>query len=454
MNNISTYYAQHIAEKIQRFQVILAEAGFDEVIIASGDTRLQFQDDLAYPFKANPYFREWAPLNRRAGCYLHIHRNSSKPSLYLLNTEDIWHTARQCLPPGYDHALTIIEYQTLDEVKENLGLAAGKASQTMALVSEENVFACADHCWNPPALLHRIDYQRCRKTLYEQHCVRQANRLAVPAHRAAQQAFMAGHGEREICAAYYAASHSCESDMPYSVIVGINEHAAVLHHNNLDKHRPETPRSLLLDAGIDFQGYASDITRTYAFDPSSEFAEMINCLDEKQQALAAAGGIGKTPVELHTLAQRNIAELLLAFGLITGSVDAALETGLVDTFFPHGLGHHLGCSVHDKGGQIANAQGDCLPPNQQYPKLRTLAPMVANQVYTVEPGVYFIPSKLADCRKGGSASLVNWPRVEAFIKYGGIRIEDNLMLHSDGQLENMTRDAFAADMSPKVPAHA
>ena len=68
--------------------------------------------------------------------------------------------------------------------------------------------------------------------------------------------------------------------------------------------------------------------------------------------------------------------------------------------------------------------------------------MVANQIHTVEPGVYFIPALLEKLRQGEHGSKVNWSRVEDFIPFGGIRIEDNIVVHGDGSLENLTRDAF------------
>ena len=63
-------YKQHISEKSVRFQAILEATGYQSIVIGSGETKMQFQDDMAYPFKANPYFREWVPLSTRAGCYL------------------------------------------------------------------------------------------------------------------------------------------------------------------------------------------------------------------------------------------------------------------------------------------------------------------------------------------------------------------------------------------------
>ena len=74
--------------------------------------------------------------------------------------------------------------------------------------------------------------------------------------------------------------------------------------------------------------------------------------------------------------------------------------------------------------------------------MRNTSPMVANQIHTVEPGLYFIPSLLEKCRNTDNAAKLNWSRVDAFLPYGGIRIEDNIVVHEDGSLENLTRDAF------------
>jgi Xaa-Pro dipeptidase len=429
-------YKQHISEKSVRFQAILEATGYQSILIGSGATKMQFQDDMAYPFKANPYFREWVPLATRAGCYLELNKGASKPRLFLLTVEDIWHTAPESLPAGFDQAFDIIEYADIDELKKTL------AGKNTVFINEVNTLEAAAEDWNPQAVINRIDYQRRGKTAYEQACVREANRCAVPAHRAAQQAFMAGASEVQIAAAYLAACDCRESEMPYGIIAGVNEHAAVLHHHNLSK-QPQTPRSFLIDAGVEVNGYASDITRTYAYDSGSDFAAMIELMNKKQLELCAEGGIGKSPVDLHVLSQHKIAEVLIDFDVLNMSAEEAVANDIAASFYPHGLGHHLGCNVHDKGSQLANAQGDILPPPEKYPKLRSGSPMVANQIHTVEPGLYFIPAYLEKLKAGEHAYLINWSRVDEFLPYGGIRIEDNIIVHADGSLENLTRDAFA-----------
>ena len=429
-------YKQHIAEKMTRFQGILEATGYQAILIGSGETKMQFQDDMAYPFIANPYFREWVPLATRAGCYLQIKAGASKPTLFLLTVEDIWHTAPENLPEGFEQACEVVEYATTDDLKKQLDGAT-------AFINETNALAVAAEDWNSQAVTDQIDYQRRGKTLYEQECVREANRRAAPAHRAAQQAFLAGASEVQIAAAYLAACDCRENEMPYGIIAGVNEHAAVLHHHNLVK-QPQTPRSFLIDAGVAVNGYASDITRTYAFDDGSDFAAMIGVMDAQQLELVAAGGIGKSPVDLHVLSHIKAGDILRQFDVIKVSGEEAFESGITAAFYPHGLGHHLGSNVHDRGSNLANAQGDVLPPPEKYPKLRSSAPMVANQIHTVEPGLYFIPALLDKLRSGDQAANINWSRVDDFLPYGGIRIEDNIIVHADDSLENLTRDAFEA----------
>jgi len=431
-------YVEHCREKIARFQTILEATGYDRILIGSGPAKLQFQDDMAYPFKPNPYFREWVPLDKRADCFLQISADKAKPVLYLLTVEDIWHSAPQVLPEDFDQCLEIIEYQSLEQLKKQLSVDKYK----VALINETNDLQVPADGFNPPAVLSHIDFQRRRKTQYEHACVRHANLLAVPAHRAAEVAFRAGASELEVAAAYLAACNCSENDMPYGIIAGINEHAAVLHHHHLSNQRV-SPRSLLIDAGVACYGYAADITRTYAFEQSSDFAAMIEQMDRVQQQLVALGGIGQCPVELHVQSQYKIAQLMINFNLLNCSAEQAVEQAVINTFYPHGLGHHLGCNVHDKGSQLANAQGDILPPLEKYPKLRSGSPMVANQIHTVEPGLYFIPAYLDKLKAGEHAHLINWSRVDGFLPYGGIRIEDNIIVHADGSLENLTRDAFA-----------
>ena len=429
-------YGEHIQQKLSRFRTILQTTNFDHLVIGSGSEKIQFQDDMAYPFKTNPYFREWVPLNY-ANYFLCIDAISEKPKLYIECEQDIWHSSPQPLGDLYSQHLEIIEYSSLEVLKRQFSKSAGR----LGLINEANDFDLDAKAWNPTQVLNAIDFQRRSKTNYEHACVREASRLAVPAHLAAKDAFMAGASELEVASAYLKACYCAESEMPYAIIAGINENAAVLHHHQLN-NQPVEPKSLLLDAGVQFNHYASDITRTHAYDSGSDFSSMISAVDRAQQDLVSEAAIGKNPVDLHVQSQSAIAKILKQFNILKVSAEEAVENKIINTFYPHGLSHHLGCNVHDKGSRLANAQGDQIPISEKYPHLRASAPMVENQIHTVEPGLYFIPALLDKLEASKNKSSVNWSQIVHWKKYGGIRIEDNIILHTNGQIENVTRDAF------------
>ena len=429
-------YGDHIQQKLSRFRTILQATNFDRLIIGSGSEKIQFQDDMAYPFKTNPYFREWVPLNY-ANYFLCIDAENEKPKLYIQCKQDIWHSSPQPLRDLYAQHLEIIEYSSLEALIKQFS----KSARSLVLINETNDFGLDAKAFNPPQILNAIDFQRRSKTAYEHACLREATRLAVPAHLAAKDAFMAGASELEVASTYLKACYCAESEMPYAIIAGINENAAVLHHHQLN-NRPVEPQSLLLDAGVQFNHYASDITRTHAYDSGSDFSSMINALDRLQQDLASEAGIGKNPAALHVKSQYAVASILKQFNILKVSAEEAVENKIINTFYPHGLSHHLGCNVHDKGSRLANAQGDQMPVSEKYPHLRASAPMVENQIHTVEPGLYFISALLYKLEASKNKSSVNWDQIVHWKKYGGIRIEDNIILHANGHIENVTRDAF------------
>ena len=429
-------YGDHIQQKLSRFCTILQATNFDRLIIGSGSEKIQFQDDMAYPFKTNPYFREWVPLHY-ANYFLCIDAENEKPKLYIQCKQDIWHSSPQPLRDLYAQHLEIIEYSSLEALIKQFS----KSARSLVLINETNDFGLDAKAFNPPQILNAIDFQRRSKTAYEHACLREATRLAVPAHLAAKDAFMAGASELEVASTYLKACYCAESEMPYAIIAGINENAAVLHHHQLN-NRPVEPQSLLLDAGVQFNHYASDITRTHAYDSGSDFSSMINALDRLQQDLASEAGIGKNPAALHVKSQYAVASILKQFNILKVSAEEAVENKIINTFYPHGLSHHLGCNVHDKGSRLANAQGDQMPISEKYPHLRASAPMVENQIHTVEPGLYFIPALLGKLEASENKNSVNWDQIVHWKKYGGIRIEDNIILHANGHIENVTRDAF------------
>jgi Xaa-Pro dipeptidase len=140
---------------------------------------------------------------------------------------------------------------------------------------------------------------------------------------------------------------------------------------------------------------------------------------------------------------RAVAAILVDAGLVRGDPEAAFSDGLTDHFFPHGLGHLIGLQTHDVGGHLASSAGGQKAPPARHPALRLTRTIEVDQVFTIEPGVYFIPSLLDQLRGRPEGSRVNWSAVSALLSAGGVRIEDNVRVLATG-VENFTRDAFSS----------
>jgi Xaa-Pro dipeptidase len=195
----------------------------------------------------------------------------------------------------------------------------------------------------------------------------------------------------------------------------------------------------LIDAGCQVDGYASDITRTYSFE-DNEFAQMIQAVEKMQIEMGKLATVGNSYIDLHQQAHLMLAQILIDFDIITCDVETAHDTGLSNVFFPHGLGHYLGLQVHDIGGHQSDEEGNILSPPDLHPFLRLTRTLQENNVLTIEPGIYFIDMLLekakVDSQKTGK--FINWSRVADFKPYGGIRIEDNIVVKNEHSI-NLTR---------------
>jgi len=233
-----------------------------------------------------------------------------------------------------------------------------------------------------------------------------------------------------------------EQELPYNSIIALNEGGAVLHYQILQRQAAAERRSLLIDAGAEFAGYASDITRTYSFE-DTDFAALIARMDDVQQSLCSSVHAGVDWRDIHMSAHRLVSELLHDADIIKCDADEAVETGVSSVFLPHGIGHLLGLQVHDVGGLMRSAEGGEIPRPEGHPYLRLTRVLESGFVVTMEPGIYFIDQLLDAARAYPRGAKINWQRVEQFRPFGGIRIEDDLVAGADG-CENLTRDAFSA----------
>lgn len=430
-------YREHVERRIADAARELAAAGFDRLLLHSGTSKPRFQDDYHPPFRAHPHFVAWLPLPHHADCLLEL-RIGARPKLWLVLRQDFWHAPPAPPERWWADAFDIEEIDAPEGWQHVLTEAVASA-----LIADPADFGTLGQYaeLNPPALLARLDECRTVKTSWEIECIAAANRVAAAGHRAAAEAFRCGASELEIHLAYLRAAGQDQDTLPYNSIVALNRHAAILHYQRREAGAPDARLSFLIDAGADVCGYAADITRTWPAGPGP-FADLVEAVERLQLGLCARMQAGRSYVELNREAHRGVAEILRQFGLCRMSLDAMLEAEVTCTFLPHGLGHFLGVQVHDVAGRVA-PDGRQLPPPKAHPFLRLTRELEVGNVLTVEPGLYFIPQLLDRLRGSPLAGQFDWKAIDELIPYGGIRIEDDVVVALD-QPRNLTREAFCA----------
>ena len=255
----------------------------------------------------------------------------------------------------------------------------------------------------------------------------------------------AGMTEREIQVGMEAQFFAAGAPrVAYDSIVASGPHGAYLHYVYAgdDPLRPATRTVeagdlLLIDAGAQFGGYASDVTRTMVVgaDPTDVQEFLWRLVLSAQQQTIDMCRPGIVWRDVHLASARILGAGLVEMGVLRGDPAELVTQGAVALFFPHGLGHLLGLSVHD----ITSVPYSRTPSDD--PLLSRLGPeriLAAGMVTTVEPGIYFIDALLCDpARREKFADSVVWDRVDELRGFGGIRIEDDVLV-TDADPEVLT----------------
>lgn len=431
-------YPEHVKIVRQRLESALSRAGKHGAVIPSGRLKRTFLDDHHYPFKVNPHFKAWLPVTDVPDSFILI-REGEKPTLFYNQPEDYWHK-----PPADPAGFWISEWdiQTIREARDMHNLLGDPSNLVFIGEEVDQASAWGIGAVNPDEVLNPVHFDRAYKTSYELACMQRANLASVRGHVAAEHTFREGGSEFDIQHAYLATVGARESEAPYSGIIALNENCAVLHYQHYEMRPPADARSMLIDAGADYHGYAADITRTYSAE-DNEFAALIARMDEEQLGIIRDINTGDSYVDLHRRMHYRIATVLRDFGIVDMTPESMVESNVTGTFLPHGLGHLLGLQTHDVAGFQQDREGATVAAPENHGALRLTRPIENRQVFTIEPGLYFIPMLLKSLREGEHASAINWSKVETFLPYGGIRIEDNIAMLGDKPV-NLTRDAFAA----------
>jgi len=282
-----------------------------------------------------------------------------------------------------------------------------------------------------------LTHCRVFKTDWELDQMREAARVNNIAHKAVLEALKPGKYEHEMKAVfdYHQIKNGLMQDA-YNGIFAAGENSAILHY--VENNREITDGDLfLIDAGYECNGYASDFTRTYPAngtftDLQGEIYEAV--LEAQKQVIDASKPDVKME-DLHILAARVMMQGLKDADIVEGSIDDLMEEDIFALFFPHGLGHFLGLDTHDVGGYPKGVER-IDRPGIKY--LRTRRTLQQGMILTIEPGVYFVPALLKPALEDDKASkFLNASKLNDMMDFGGVRIEDNIIVTEDGY-ENMT----------------
>jgi len=406
----------------RRRQQLIKNVASDSIIILPTAKESTRNNDVTYPYRPDSDFFYltgfWEPEavlvlvpERKQGDYILFCREKDK-------TKEIWHGFRH----GQEGARKVYSaddaypISDLDEVLPELLENKSRVYYTMGLCEEFDLrlmgwinalrqkvrqgitapkeFVCLDH------LIHE---QRMIKSPQEIKWMKQATKIASDAHKRAMQFCLPGqyeyHLEGEIIHEFY--KNGCR-DNAYPSIVGGGKNACTLHYTE-NNSKLKSGDLVLIDAGVEFRGYASDITRTFPVNGkfSKSQAQLYQLVLDAQQAALQQIKPGNHWNQPHTAVVEVLTRGLVALGLLTGKPEQLIADEAYTQFFMHKTGHWLGLDVHDVGDYKVDGEW---------------REFQAGMVLTVEPGLYVAKNKQVDKK---------WWNI-------GIRIEDDVLVTEYG----------------------
>ncbi len=432
---LAALYPLHLDTLGEKTAAVCAKHGLDGLVIHSGSALSKSSfDDQNFPLVVVPAFRHWLPLAVEH-CALWV-RAGHKPTLFLNVERSYWEGPPELEGDHFLRHFHVVEVHSSADIRSALRAHVGG----LAFIGDDRRFAAAlgfaEDRITPAAFVKDLDSTRVHKSAYEVACHREANKRAARGHTAAIDAFAFGaHSELDLHLLYLKETAQDDADTPYKGIVAKDEHAATLHHVAYSRRR-DAGRTLLVDAGATCFGYQSDITRTVVKGDGAAadtFRALVAAVDALQHELVAGVRPGRPYQELHDEAHRLLAVALQKTGIAVADVspEALVAMGTTRKLFPHGLGHSLGVVTHDVGCKL-------VAPRTENPFLRNTSNIEVGQVFTVEPGCYFIPQLLDEARALPGGGGLNDDVVRALTPFGGIRIEDNIHVTANGP-DNLTR---------------
>ena len=286
-------------------------------------------------------------------------------------------------------------------------------------------------------LIQAVVKMRSTKESQEIEAIERACDVGYAMHTTAQLLIKPGITERFIGGQVDGIARSLAQGVSFATI--FTQHGEIMH-GNPSGARLEAGRLALCDAGCELDDYCSDNTRTMPV--TGKFTqrqlEIYKIVEECHDYVLDVAKPGVKYADVHFAVCRRMTERLKELGLMKGDTDEAVAAGAHAMFLPHGLGHMMGMDVHDMEGlgQIYVGFDEETRPNlEQFGTncLRMGRKLEEGFVVTDEPGIYFIPALIDDWKASGHCQeFLNFDKLETYKDFGGIRIEDDILITKDG----------------------
>lgn len=287
------------------------------------------------------------------------------------------------------------------------------------------------------ALTRAIISMRLVKEDCEIEAIDDACNLGYEMHTVARNSIVPGIIEQEIVGKMDGVTLSKGWGVSFPTI--LTQHGETLH-NHLHDKIIEPGKLMVIDAGAESNvHYASDFTRTYPtsgkFTAKQREIYQIVCDCNEFAFSMTRPGISYREVHLKTM--HLMLEELHALDIVRGDVQDMVEAGIAGLFMPHGLGHNMGLDVHDMEDYGENYVGydddQRRSPQLGLGSLRMARKLVPGNVITDEPGIYFIPALIEKWKSEKTGQgFVNYSKLESYYDFGGIRLEDDVLVTADG----------------------
>jgi len=409
------------------------------VFIQGADIMYRYDTDYEFPFRQESNFWYLTGVNE-AECSLLLDLKKEEYHLFVPDRDAqyaVWHgyvkTKEQYLEeykPDHLHYQNDI-LKVLNELKP----------ETVYCIDEEQAEFIEDlnRDFNveTEALVDALTYCRVLKTDWELDQLRESCRVNDLAYLEVMKSIKPGMYEYEMKAIFNKVQleNGLMQDA-YNGIFASGVNASILHYV-VNNSKIKDGDLFLMDSGFECNGYASDYTRT--FPANGKYTDIQQGI--YNSVLAGMNNVlntikpGVKMEDLHLLAARTMMEGLRDMGIVKGSVDDMMNENIFALFFPHGLGHFLGLDTHDVGGYPKGVDRIDRPGIKFLRARRELLP---GMVITIEPGIYFVPAVLKPAMQDSEKNkFLNIEKVESLLNFGGVRIEDDIIVTEDG-IENMT----------------